>query len=97
VPQEIAGRADVSQWAHNGVPLTWASDSPGTLYDVTVLDEDLQVLFKRHGLMEPNVVVPASALASQSPGRVVFWFVMSRGADTGARGTPSPTWSVVLP
>ena len=55
--------------------LRWSAAAPGTTYDVEVSTEDLRVVASAEDLREPQLLVPASALAGLPAGTRLFWKV----------------------
>jgi hypothetical protein len=103
-PAEGVYRAQETSWLTSALPadlplprdeceLRWTSGPPGTTYDITVTDEDLEVLASQSGLAELSYRLEPETLAQLPPGAKILWRVTARLPDGGRQS--SKTFSTI--
>lgn len=89
VIQALTGEGPVAR--AGGVRLRWTAGPEGTLYDVVVTGEDLEVVTTAEGLTEAELLLPEAALAGLPSGARLLWRVEAQLPDGSRRASPTFT------
>jgi len=88
-PAVSTSLADGATLPRDRFELRWAATVAGARYDVDVLDEDLQVIYRVQGIRATRLTVPRRALAGVPSGGTVLWRVEARTPGGGTILSPT--------